>query len=133
MATTQKIRYSDCDPQAIVFNGNYARYWDDAMTDWIEEAGYGGEQFGGIGVDVVVARMEVDFKASATLGDVIETTVSVESMGKTSMTLAFVTTRLSDGTVVASGREIIVFVDPNGFRPAPIPDEVRKKLTAPGR
>ncbi|MCZ7532252.1 MAG: acyl-CoA thioesterase [Acidimicrobiia bacterium] len=128
MATTQKIRYSDCDPQAIVFNGNYARYWDDAMTDWIEEAGYGGEELGGIGVDVVAVRMEIDFKASAKLGDVIETTVSVESMGTTSMTLSFVTTRLSDGTVVASGREIIVFVDPNEFTRVPIPDEVRRKL-----
>ncbi|MEZ5176290.1 MAG: thioesterase family protein [Acidimicrobiia bacterium] len=130
VSTQQKIRYSDCDPQGIVFNGNYARYWDDAMTDWIEDAGYGGPELGGIGVDVVAARMEIDFKASVRLGDVIETTVSVGSLGNTSMTLGFVTTRMSDGAVVASGREVIVFVDPEQFRPVRIPDDVRKVLGA---
>lgn len=128
MPTTQKIRYSDCDPQAIVFNGNYARYWDDAITDWLEEAGLGGEELGGTGVDIVTARLEMDFKASATLGDVLETAVDVERFGNTSMTLAISTTRESDGDVVTQGKSIHVFVDPDDFRPTPVPDEIKKIL-----
>lgn len=128
MPTTQKIRYSDCDPQAIVFNGNYARYWDDAITDWLEEAGLGGEELGGAGVDIVTARLEMDFKASATLGDVLETTVDVERFGNTSMTLAISTTRESDGAVVTEGRSIHVFVDPDEFRPTPVPREIKDTL-----
>jgi len=124
MPTTQKIRYSDCDPQGIVFNGNYARYWDDALTDWFEEAGFGGAELGGTGADVVAARLEIDFKASAVLGDVLETTLDVEKIGNTSMTVGF-TTRRGDGTVVVEGREILVFVDPEEFRPTTVPDEVR--------
>lgn len=127
MPTTQKIRYSDCDPQGIVFNGNYARYWDDALTDWLEEAGYGGEELGGSGVDIVTARVEMDFKSSARLGEVLETTVEVERFGNTSMTLAFATRR-SDGTVVAEGREISVFIDPETFRPTPVPDSIKEIL-----
>ncbi|MEE8488983.1 MAG: thioesterase family protein, partial [Acidimicrobiia bacterium] len=73
MPTTQKIRYSDCDPQGIVFNANYVRYWDDAITDWFEELGFGGIELGGIGVDVVTARVEIDFKAAAKLGDTLVT------------------------------------------------------------
>lgn len=130
MPTTQKIRYSDCDPQGIVFNGNYARYWDDALTDWFEEAGYGGAELGGAGVDVVTARVEMDFKASAGLGDVLETSLKVERLGTTSMTVGFTTRRLSDDTVVTEGREIIVFVDPDSFRPTTVPDSVRSDLTA---
>ena len=60
MPTTQKIRYSDCDPQGIVFNANFARYWDDAVTDWFEELGFGGTELGGIGVDVVTAQNDID-------------------------------------------------------------------------
>lgn len=127
MPTTQKIRYSDCDPQGIVFNGNYARYWDDALTDWFDEAGLGGPELGGTGVDVVAARLEIDFKASAVLGDVLETSLEVEKFGNTSMTVGF-TTRRSDGTVVVEGREILVFVDPEGFRPTAVPDRVRATL-----
>jgi len=129
MPTSQKIRYSDCDPQGIVFNGNYARYWDDALTDWFEEAGFGGAELGGIGVDVVTAHVEMDFKSSALLGDTIVTSIAVEQFGNTSMTLRFETTRERDGQLVATGSEVVVFVDPEGFEPTSIPDAVRERLT----
>lgn len=128
MATTQKIRYSDCDPQGIVFNGNYARYWDDALTDWFEDAGFRGEALGGIGSDVVTARLEMDFMESAGLGDVLETSVAVERFGNTSMTTRIETKRLSDGVTVVAGKAVYVFVDPETFRPAPIPDVIRAEL-----
>lgn len=128
MPTTQKIRYSDCDPQGIVFNGNYARYWDDALTDWLEEAGFGGEELGGIGADVVTARVEMDFRASAGLGETLETDLSVERLGNTSMTVRFVTKRLSDDMVVTEGREVLVFVDPEDFRPTGVPSQIKERL-----
>jgi acyl-CoA thioester hydrolase len=128
MATTQKIRYSDCDPQGVVFNGNYARYWDDALTDWFEEAGYGGAELGGSGVDVVTARVEMDFRSSAGLGDLLETAVEVERVGTTSMTVGLSTRRLSDDTVVTEGREILVFVDPHDFRPTAVPESIKSDL-----
>lgn len=128
MPTRQKIRYSDCDPQGIVFNGNYTRYWDDAMTDWIEEHGFGGTELGGIGTDVVTARIEIDFKAAARLGDELETEVSTGGFGKTSMTVDYVTRRLSDRMVVASGKGVYVFVDPERFRPVVVPDVIKEKL-----
>lgn len=124
----QKIRYSDCDPQGIVFNGNYARYWDDALTDWFEEKGYGGAELGGSGVDVVTARVEMDFKASAHLGDTLRTDLRIETFGNTSMTIGFTTTKCGDGDVVAVGREILVFVDTTGFRPVPVPNGIREGL-----
>lgn len=129
MPTQQKIRYSDCDPQGIVFNGNYARYWDDALTDWFEEMGFGGEELGGIGTDVVTARLEIDFKAAATLGDVVETSLDVEKFGSTSMTVSVTTRRLSDHQIVVEGRAIYVFVNPEDFRPVPVPEDVRQALT----
>lgn len=128
MPTTQKIRYSDCDPQGIVFNGNYARYWDDALTDWFDDAGFGGPELGGLGVDVVAARIEMDFRSSAALGDTVETRLEVERVGTTSMTVGFTTSRLSDGRVVTEGREILVFVDPEDFQPTPVPGEVKERL-----
>ncbi len=128
MATTQKIRYSDCDPQGIVFNGNYARYWDDALTDWLEESGFAGEGLG-VGVELVTARIEMDFRASARLGDVLETTPVVERFGNTSMTVAVTTRRQGDEQVIVEGREVIVFVDPESFRPVSVPELVRERLS----
>ncbi|HEX6947554.1 MAG TPA: thioesterase family protein [Acidimicrobiia bacterium] len=127
MPTVQKIRYSDCDPQGIAFNGNYTRYWDDAITDWLEEAGFSGPGLG-VGAEMVTARIEIDFKSSARLGDVLVTTPSVERVGNTSMTVGVTTRRQSDDDVVCEGREVIVFVDPETFRPVSVPDEVRARL-----
>lgn len=132
MATRQKIRYSDCDPQGIVFSGNYARYWDDAVTDWFEAAGFGGVELGGVGSDVVTARLEIDFKASADLGDELETTVELERFGKTSMTVLIETRRLSDGEVAVSGKGVYVFVDLEEFRPTPVPMAIRQALDPAG-
>lgn len=128
MVTTQKIRYSDCDPQGIVFNGNYATYWDDAVTDWLEEKGLGGAELGGSGVDLVTARLEIDFKAAVGLGDTLSTTVMVERMGKTSMTVS-IESRRSDGTLAVQGSEVLVFVDPKHFRPTQPPAAVVDALT----
>ena len=83
---------------------------------------------GGNGADIVTARLEMDFKSSAGLGDVLETGIGVERTGNTSMTLSFTTRRLSDGEIVAEGREIIVFVDPETFRPVTVPDRIRADL-----
>ncbi len=128
MPTTQKIRYSDCDPQGIVFNANYARYWDDAITDWFEELGFGGTELGGIGVDVVTARLEIDFTAAAKLGDTLVTDTAVERFGETSITVLVTTSRESDGHTVVSGRAVYVFVNPADFRPIAVPESLREAV-----
>jgi acyl-CoA thioester hydrolase len=128
MSTIQKIRYSDCDPQGIVFNGNYARYWDDAMTDWFDDLEDLGVSLEAASVDVVTARLEIDFKASATLRDVLQTSVSPEQLGNTSMTLGMETKRASDGTQVAVGKIVCVFVDQKSLQPVRMPEDVRIAL-----
>ena len=127
MSTIQKIRYSDCDPQGIVFNGNYARYWDDAMTDWFDELEDDGISLAGLGIDVVTARLEIDFKSSATLRDILETRVTTERLGNTSMTLQVETSNQADGSVVAIGKIVCVFVD-RDLHPVPVPDTIRAAL-----
>jgi len=128
MSTTQKIRYSDCDPQGIVFNGNYARYWDDAATDWLEELGLGGPELGGNGVEVVTARLEIDFKSAARLGEVLETSIKIARFGTTSMDLDVETINASSGLVIAAGKLVWVFVDPEHFRPVPVPGDIKDRL-----
>ena len=128
MPTLQKIRYSDCDPQGIVFNGNYARYWDDAATDWLEELGLGGPEVGGNGVEVVTARLEIDFKSAARLGDTLETTIRVERVGTASMDINVETTLAGSDQVVAIGKLVWVFVDPEHFRPVPVPTHIKDRL-----
>lgn len=111
-----------------MFNGNYARYWDDAATDWLQDAGFGGPELGGIGADMLTARLEIDFKNPASLGDTLVTKTSTEKFGNTSMTVQVTTTRQSDSEVVAEGRMVWVFVDPATHQPIAIPGQIRSAL-----
>lgn len=129
MPTHQKIRYGDCDAQAVVFNSNYSRFWDDAITDWFEDAGFGGVELGGIGVDVATVRTEIDFRAPAHLGDVLVTSPTVERLGNTSMSVGVETRRASDGALIVEGREVLVFLDPATRGPVSVPDELRQALS----
>lgn len=132
MPTIQKIRYSDCDPQGIVFNGNYARYWDDAMTDWFDDLeDKDGISLSGLGIDVVTARLEIDFKSPATLRDILETEIETEKLGNTSMTLHIETTKQSDSSLVAVGKIVCVFVDRELLSPVPVPESVRAIFDEP--
>ncbi len=128
MPTTQKIRYSDCDPQGIVFNGNFPRYWDDAATDWLEDLGLGGPELGGNGIEVVTARLEIDFKSPATLGDVLETSIEVARFGTASMDVAVETVDQASRKLIVAGKLVWVFVDPEHFRPVPVPEDIRNVL-----
>jgi YbgC/YbaW family acyl-CoA thioester hydrolase len=111
-----------------VFNGNYARYWDDAATDWLEELGLGGPELGGNGVEVVTARLEIDFKSAARLGEVLETSIKIARFGTTSMDLDVETINASSGVVIAAGKLVWVFVDPEHFRPVPVPGDIKDRL-----
>lgn len=125
VAYTRKIRYSDTDAQGIVFNANYARYFDDTLTDLFDELGF---EFGE--VEIVLARLEIDFRSAARLGETLVTRARVEKVGNTSLTVRLETTEADSGRVVAEGRQIQVTVSGEDFRPIPVPAELMAAIEA---
>jgi acyl-CoA thioester hydrolase len=122
---TRKVRYSDTDAQGIVFNANYARYFDDTLTDLFDALGY---HFGE--VEVVLARLEIDFRSAARLGDVLVTRARVEKVGNTSFVVRLETTEQATGRLVAEGRQIQVTVSADDFRPIPVPADLVAAIEA---
>lgn len=115
----RKVRYSDTDAQGIVFNGNYATYFDDTLTDLFDLVGYPWGE-----VEVVLGRMEIDYRSPARLGEVLVTGARVERIGNTSMTIRLATWEQSTGRVVAEAKQIQVVVSGKDFRPVPVPDDL---------
>lgn len=124
----RKVRYWDVDSNAHVFNPRYFVYFDDALTDFFDETGLDFGALGGDGPVWVVARAECDFEGEATIGDVLVTTVSVETMGNTSVVFGFETNNIDSEDPVATGREVYVLIDRVTRRPIRVPDEVRELL-----
>lgn len=115
----RKVRYSDTDAQGIVFNGNYAVYFDDTLTDLFDLVGYPWGE-----VEVVLGRMEIDYRSVARLGETLVTGARVERIGNTSMTIRFTTWEQSTDRMVAEAKQIQVVVSGEDFRPVFVPDDL---------
>ena len=117
----RRVRYSDTDLQGIVFNANYFRYFDDAITDYFGVLGLPHGVMIERGHDVVVAHAEADFKSGGTLGEDLIVGVRVSSFGNTSFAIDL-RVEEAGGRLVATGQQIYVIVDPTSFRPVEVPD-----------
>ena len=70
-----RVRYSECDPQGVVFNANYVTYFDIALTElWREAIGPYAEMMAG-GADMVVAEARVRYLAPARFDDVLDVAI----------------------------------------------------------
>jgi acyl-CoA thioester hydrolase len=120
----RKIRYSDCDPQGIVFNGNYFTYMDDAITDYFDALGSTWDDLHAAGYDIVLAHAEIDFRSSARLGETLVTGVRAVQLGNTSITYQLQAWDKATGRLVIEATKVQVVVDVSTLQKRPIPIEL---------
>ncbi len=123
-----RVRYHECDAQGIVFNANWFTYFDVALTEWFRVlfGSYG--SLAERGSDVVLAETSARFRGSGRFDDEISVAVGVESLGRTSMVVAYTASR--DGETLVDGRTVYVFVDPATMAKQAVPDWARERLEA---
>jgi acyl-CoA thioester hydrolase len=121
-----RVRFRECDPQGIVFNGNYVGYFDDAVTElWRRAFGSYGAMVER-GIDMVVGEINLTFTGSARFDELVEVEATIESLGTTSMTTELELVR--DGESLVQCRIRHVFVDTESWSKTEIPDWVRVGL-----
>jgi acyl-CoA thioester hydrolase len=121
-----RIRYSDCDPQGVLFFANHLTYYDVAITElWREAIGPYGEMTEE-GIDMVVAAGEVRYLEPAPFDAEVEVSAEIVRLGTTGMTTRF---RMShEGQVLSEGELRHVFVAAGGNEKVEIPEQVRSGL-----
>ena len=124
----RKVRYSDTDAQGIVWNANYAGYFDDALTDLFDELGLTGSVMQSGGFDVLTAHLSIDFKSAARLGDVLLTKARLGRVGTKSVTFELETIKESTGDVAVTGTVVFVTVDGATFSSIEVPEAVMDVL-----
>ena len=105
------IRFSHCDPAGIVYFPHYFNMFNGVIEDWYtEELGYNyaelimGSQFG-----FPFVHIECDFKIPSRMGDVIDLTLLVERVGRSSLGVAIVCHR--DGVERLRARMVTAMMD----------------------
>src|ERR1700691_4380855 len=105
-----RVRFAETDLQAIVFNGNYLTYYDTAWTEYLRQCGFTYRELIDSGVDTVLARSELDFKAPAKFDDILEIYTRISKIGNTSIIFDFEIYRASDDRLIGSATSLYVCV-----------------------
>ena len=118
--------YFQFDQQGVVFNMWYFGWFDDAMTQFLGEAGYPYAAMNADGFDVQLVHTEADWREGVQYGEQVMIDVATERVGSTSFTLSF-------GVRVgaqerSTGRTVYVVVGTDGSGKRPLPPKLRAAL-----
>ena len=125
-AWSAPVRYAECDQQGVVFNAHYLAYADEAVDAVLSASGLSYRDLLARGLDTSVVASELQWSSPARWGDVVDVDGTVERIGRTSFTVAFL--------IAVGGRECCrvrttyVMVDAER-RPTAVPDDVRERWT----
>ena len=124
---TVDVRFADMDSMGHVNNAVYLTYFEAArMAYWMHVTGRGDLK----GMDMILARAEVDFRSPLVAPESVEVGVGCASIGRTSFVLQQDMHERRTGRLVAEARKVLVHYDYNIGRPVPIGEDLRKKILA---
>lgn len=125
-----RIRFAHVDPAGIVFYARYFEILNAVLEDWFRDGLE--HDFGSLnrqnGVGIPLLHIEVDFLRPSMLNDIVEFRLTVEKIGRSSFTLNY-EGRLGD-EIRLRGRAVHAFVELRQKKSVPIPESVRKRMTA---
>ena len=125
-------RYAEVDQQAVVFNGHYLTWFDEAVTGFFDHLGAGYPDLMASGLDMQLVHTEIDYSAPVRWRDIVRVEVTCEQVGTTSFTIGFSVLRRRDGSeesVAVRGRNVYVVVSTEDWTKRPVPDTLREALS----
>ena len=126
MKLTLEVPYGDIDAMGHLNNVAYLRYLEWARQKYWMALRRTGDFWA---IDFVVARAEIDYRASAHMGDVLGIDIRVSRMGRSSFDFSYRITA-PDGTVVAEAKTTQVCYDWDTRASKPLSDERRREIEA---
>lgn len=118
----KRVRYSEIDAQAVVFNARYLDYLDIGVTEYARAAGMANPTGLGGENQFLIARTEIDYRASMRLDEEIAICVRLVRVGRTSLTYAFEFHGCDGEDMRARGETVQVHIGAIGGSPCPVPD-----------
>jgi 4-hydroxybenzoyl-CoA thioesterase len=124
------IRFSHCDPAGIVYFPHYFNMFNGLIEDWYtQELGYNyTEALMGNQIGFPFVHIECDFKIPSRMGDVIDLTLLVERVGRSSLGIAIVCHR--DGVERLRARMVTAMMSIATRKPEPLPQSLREAIEA---
>jgi acyl-CoA thioester hydrolase len=119
------VRFRDCDPMGHVNNAAYLTYLEVArFAYWNDVAG--GREFGEI--SFIMARIEIDYKASAKPSDTLRVHLAITGFGRSSFVFEYEIVD-QDGRVIAAARTVQVMYDYAQNKSVPVLEDFKKRVS----
>ncbi len=125
-------RYAEVDQQAVVFNGHYLTWFDEAVTGFFDHLGVAYPDLMASSLDMQLVHTEIDYAAPVRWRDTVRVAVTCEHVGTTSFTIGLSVLRRRDGSEESEavrGRNVYVIVSTDDWSKRPLPDALRAALS----
>jgi len=122
-----KIYYEDTDAGNVVYYANYLKYMERGRTEFLADHGFSVSDLAAQGTVFVVARVEIDYRSSARLGETIVVRTWLSEMTRTSILFGTTMTDKATGRTLAEAQARLVCVDVHG-KIKRIPSEMIEKI-----
>ncbi len=124
------IRFSHCDPAGIVYFPHYFDMFNGVIEDWyLAELKHDyAELVMGRRFAFPFVHIECDFKIPSMMGEIIDLTLLVERIGRSSLSIAIVCHR--DGLERLRARMVTVVMSLESRKPVPMPEPLREAIEA---
>jgi acyl-CoA thioester hydrolase len=124
----KRVRVSEIDIGGVVFNARYLDYLDIVVTEYFRAVRSG--EGAGIGAPYLVARTELNYRASIRFDELIDLCMRCARIGTSSVSLSFEYHGLGEtNDLRCDGETVLVHLDANG-RPAPLPPALIAQIEA---
>ncbi|HYG54353.1 MAG TPA: thioesterase family protein [Burkholderiales bacterium] len=126
-----RVRWAEVDMQRIVFNGHYLTYIDTAVAEYWRAIGlpYPEGYVERYANDLYLRKATVEYLGSARYDDLLNVYCRVAKLGRTSMTFNFEIAREKEEAPLVTAELVYVNADPASMKAAPLPEELRSRIT----
>ena len=121
----ERVRFRDLDAMGHVNNAVFLTYIESARAAFLVDLGVA---TGPVDMSIIVARIEIDFRAPVNFGEEVEVAVEARRFGEKSFDLGYVLH--VSGRVVAEAVSVLVGYDYERVETVSIPDAWKEKLAA---
>ena len=130
----ERVRWGDVDAAGIIFYGSYIRFFEIAETELFRAVGLPyGKVFEELNIWLPRVHLECDFHRAAQMDDLLEVSVYVARIGKSSLRLNFEVRKKNEAGAIeeklmATAHFVLVSTDRENLKPLPVPDDLRRAL-----
>ncbi len=124
-----RVYFENTDAGGVVYHGEYFKFLERARTEWLRHLGFDHQGLArNHGMLFVVTSMALEFAKAARLDDTLAVSVRLESLGK--VRCVFLQEVRREDEVLVKARVTVASLTAEGFKPAEIPDALRRKMEA---